>query len=104
MSITNRLRSASMILGVLLLVSAPTMSQETDKAVRQVAAPDATQVSCRNVNVPGSHMKYRVCATLAEWSDARSRALLLRNTPAAGVGPTGDPGQSTAGASYSFQR
>ena len=42
--------------------------QAADKAAQQVAPSDANQVSCRNVDRPGSRMKNRMCATLAEWS------------------------------------
>ncbi len=106
MSITNSLRNASVIFGVLLTATAPMITMAADQAVQQVAAPETKQdeLMCETVDRPGSRMKQRICAPSAEWSDARRRIILLRDTPAAGVGPTGDAGMSTAGASYSFQR
>ena len=85
MSIPNSLRNASMILGVLLLVTAPMTTRAADKAVRQVAAPDTEQdeLMCETVDRPGSRMKQRICAPSAEWSDALRRVLVERDTPAA---------------------
>ena len=89
MSITNSLRNASVILGVLLMVAAPMTTRAADKAVQQVAAPDTEPdaLMCETVDRPGSRMKQRICAPSAEWSAALRRAILLRDTPAAGGYP-----------------
>ena len=93
--------------GSLIIAAAPTMTRAAASAVfEQAAVPSAKkdELVCETVDRPGSHMKQRICASPAEWSAARERLSLLRNHPAAGVGPTGDRNISTAAASYSFQR
>ena len=85
MSITNSLRNASVIFGVLLIVTTPIATRADEKAAQQVAALDTEQdeLMCETVDRPGSHMKQRICAPSAQWSDARRRVILLRDTPAA---------------------
>ncbi len=121
MSITNSLRNASVIFGVLLMVTAPMATRAADEPAQQVAASDANQVSCRNLDRPGSRMKNRMCATLAEWSTIqRDRALRgnsLRDNvatanPAVSIGAisgfcTSVPGMTgfgTGASQCSFQR
>ena len=105
MRITSSLRNASVIFGVLLM-AAPIATRAADEPARQVAASDANQVSCRNLDRPGSHMKDRMCATLAEWSTIqRDRALLgnsLRNNvatanPAVSIGAINGFSMSVSG-------
>jgi hypothetical protein len=93
--------------GSVIVAAAPTMTQAADGPVSEQATALSTkqdELVCQTVDRPGSHMKQRICAPSAEWSAARGRLSLLRNNPAAGVGPTGDQNISTAATGFSFQR
>ena len=101
MSITNSLRKAPVILGVLLLVAAPMTTRAADQAVQQVTAADANQILCRNLDKPGSHMKYRVCATLAEWSTIQRDRAVRGNSLRANVA-TANPAVSIGAINSSY--
>jgi len=98
------------IYGSLLVAAAPTITQAADKA----AAPDANQILCRNLDRPGSRVKDRTCATLAEWSTIqRDRALrdnVAAANPAVSIGAisatsgTTISGFGTGASQSSFQR
>ena len=77
------------VCGVVLTVAAPTMTQAAEQTGEQQAeqspAANAKQETpmCRDLDIPGSHIKHHVCGTPAQWSDARFRLTLLRDNPAA---------------------
>ena len=58
---------------------------------------------CRDLEIPGSHIKHHVCGTPEQWSDVRARLSSLReNRVASELGPTGE--NVAQGPSMSFQR
>ena len=89
MRITSSMRNASVIFGVLLMAAPMTTRAADDALAEQAAASNLKQdeLMCETVDIPGSHMKRRICAPSAEWSDAQRRLLLLRDMPAAGGYP-----------------
>jgi hypothetical protein len=71
--------------GSLLTVTAPTVTQAADQPAAQTAKADAKQgaLMCRDMDIPGSHIKYHICGTPEQWSDVRGRLSLLRRNEVA---------------------
>ena len=97
----------------LLMMGAPSVTRAADTPAE--AAPDAKQTTlvCRDLNLPGSHVKQHVCGTRGQWSAARGRALLLQRNLATSNGPSPYPGWTavpgwtgfgTGASQSSFQR
>lgn len=72
-----------------LIAGVPTVIRAADPPAE--AAPNAKQgtLMCRNLDMPGSHIKKHVCGTPAQWSTARARLDLLRQNQAASIGAAG---------------
>ena len=100
----------------LLIAGVPTVTRAA--APPAEAAPNAKQgtLMCRNLDMPGSHIKKHVCGTPAQWSTARARLDLLRQNQAASIGAAavntplyspsvpGMSGFGTGASQASFQR
>ena len=71
--------------GSVFTVAAPVVTQAADQPPAQTAKADTKQdtLMCRDLDIPGSHIKQHVCGTPAQWSDARFRLTLLRDNPGA---------------------
>ena len=73
----------------LLIAGVPSVTRAADPPAE--AAPNAKQGTpmCRNLDMPGSHIKKHVCGTPAQWATARGRLDLLRQNQAASIGAAG---------------
>ena len=61
-----------------------TATQAADQPAKQAATSDAKQetLMCRDLEIPGSHIKEHVCGVPAKWSEAQTRLYLMRVYPA----------------------
>ena len=86
---TNCARAILCLCCTLLIAGVPTVTRAADPPAE--AAPNAKQgtLMCRNLDMPGSHIKKHVCGTPAQWSTARGRLDLLRQNQAASIGAAG---------------
>ena len=85
----NCARATLCLCCALLIAAVPTVTRAADPPAD--AAPNAKQgtLMCRNLDMPGSHIKKHVCGTPAQWSTARDRLDLLRQNQAASIGAAG---------------
>jgi hypothetical protein len=100
--------------GSLLAMTVSTATQAADQPAKQIATSDAKQdtLMCRDLDIPGSHVKEHVCGVPAKWSDTQVRLTLMRGNFAAAAfphsgGPAVIPGYNGGGAVPSmsnFQR
>ena len=67
------------------LLVAPTVTQAADPPAKQIATPNAKQdmLVCRDLDIPGSHVKWHVCGVPAKSSEAQIRLSLRLVNPAA---------------------
>jgi hypothetical protein len=87
------------------LLAMTTATQAADQPAKQITTSDAKQdtLMCRDLDIPGSHIKERVCGVPAKWSEAQTRLYLMRVYPAVSHPATEYSG--TAGiVSGNFQR
>ena len=96
----------------LLSAGAPTVTQAAEPPAEAASNAKQGTLVCRNVDIPGSHIKRHVCGTPAQLSADRTRRDLLRQNPAAShvaardssiYGP-GMSGFSTVASQADFQR
>ena len=75
--------------GSVFTVAAPVVTQAADQPPAQTAKADTKQdtLMCRDLEIPGSHIKQRVCGVPAKWSEAQNRLYVLRNNVNATSGP-----------------
>ena len=80
-------------------VAAPIVTQAADPPAKQAATSDAKQdtLMCRDLEIPGSHVKQHVCGVPAKWSEAQTRLYLMRVYPAATHPATEYSGSAMAG-------
>jgi hypothetical protein len=73
--------------GSVLTVASPIVTQAADQPVKQITTSDAKQdtLMCRDLDIPGSHVKHHICGTAEQWSDVRNRLTWLRDSPAASI-------------------
>jgi hypothetical protein len=64
--------------GSLLTVAAPAVTQAAEQPAAQIATSNAKQdtLTCRDLDVPGSHVKEHVCGVPAKWADTQVRLAL----------------------------
>ena len=65
--------------GSLLALTVSTATQAADQPAKQAATSDAKQdtLMCRDLEIPGSHIKQRVCGVPAKWSEVGSSPLSI---------------------------
>jgi hypothetical protein len=100
----------------LLIAGAPTVIRAAEPQTQAAPNPKQGTLMCRNLDIPGSHIKKHVCGTPAQRSTAQGRLDLSRQNQAASIGAAGVntplyspsvPGMSgfgTAASQASFQR
>jgi len=99
--------------GSVFTVAAPVVTQAADQPPAQTAKADTKQdtLMCRDLEIPGSHIKQHVCGVPAKWSEAQTRLYLMRVYPAVShpateytAGAMAGNALSSAGLSGSVQR
>ena len=99
--------------GSVLAVASPTVTHAADQPAVQAVKPDTQQgtLMCRDLDIPGSHIKQHVCGVPATWSEAQTRLYLMRVYPAVShpateysAGAMAGNALSSAGLSGSVQR
>ncbi len=111
MTSTNLTWAILAVCGSVLALAAPTMTQAAEQAAEQQAKQDMAAgakqetLMCRDLDIPGSHIKQHVCGTPAQWSDAKSRLTLLRENHTASSNFGGEvPYSGTTISTSAFQR
>jgi hypothetical protein len=89
--------------GSLLAMTAATATQAADQPAKQMATSDAKPdtLMCRDLDIPGSHIKQRVCGVPAQWSEAQTRLYLMRVYPAVSHPATEYSASAMAGSALS---
>jgi len=109
---TKNLACATLgLCGSLLAMTVSTAPRAAEQAAEQqakqtmAAAAKQETLMCRDLDIPGSHIKQHVCGTPAQWSDAKSRLILLRENHTASSNFGGEvPYSGTTVSTSGFQR
>ena len=97
MASKNLTRAIAALCGSLLAMT--TATQAADQPAKQITTSDPTQdtLVCRDLDIPGSHIKSHVCGVPAKLSEAQTRLYLMRVYPAASHPYTDYSGTASAG-------